>query len=162
MLRPLLAIVLVSLSIPVTAKPAAHAAAPAASPTGGIVAKAKAIIADRMVDPNSLVVRKTHVEQASAAGQSVTLLCGEYNAKNRMGGYTGFKTFLYEPAVMKGVLSFEDDLKLDFFSASGSGDVGHDPEAAAQAGVDLVKALADYTKYSDYAEKYLPVCLGAS
>src|SRR4051794_8069685 len=89
------------------------AATPVRSPLG---AKAKSIIANRLVDPSSLMVRNTHVATVTADGQSLTLLCGEYNSKNRFGGYVGFRQFVYDPAVMKGVLTLGDEYDYDFFS----------------------------------------------
>ena len=62
---------------------------------------------------------------------------------------------------MKGVLSVDDDLKLDFFSASGTEDMDHDPEAAVMAGADGATLRAQYNKFTDYAIADLPACLGA-
>lgn len=155
MLRPAVAILLLAVS-------SAAASAPVSKPSLALAAKAKRIIAERLIDPRSLTVRNTHLAKASIDGQTVTLVCGEYNSKNHMGGYAGFRQFVYEPAVMKGVLSFDDNLSLDFFSATGAGDLSHDPEAAIQAGADPGQLVAAHQKYTDFAEKYLPVCLGAS
>jgi hypothetical protein len=143
------------------------AATPATSPLG---ARAKSIIADRLVDPGSLVVRNTHVATFSADGQSLKLICGEYNSKNRFGGYVGFKEFVYEPAVMKGVLTLGDEYDYDFFSENGSGDFlynGGDAqlEAAAAAGrLDEVAKQLDESnhRYNQFAQRYFPVCLGHS
>jgi hypothetical protein len=128
-----------------------------------MASKARAIIVSHLVDPGSLSIRKTMIKSAkSVDGRSVTILCGEYNAKNRLGGFVGFRSFVYEPAVMKGVLSFDDSLALDFMSADGSGDLSHDPGGAIQAGADPGKLVALHQKATDFAIQYLPVCLGAT
>lgn len=142
-------------------------ATPMKSPLG---AKAKSIIAVRLVDPNSLVVRNTHVATLSADGQSITLVCGQYNSKNRFGGYVGFKEFVYEPAMMKGVLTLGGEYDYDFFSENGSGDFLYhqtdaELEAAAAAGRldEVSKQLDDANhRYSQFAMRYFPVCLGHS
>jgi hypothetical protein len=151
------------------------AASPALSAsTGGaaapLAAKAKRIIAQRLVDPDSLTVRGVRVEKTSIDGHQVELLCGEYNSKNRFGGFVGFKPFVYESAAMKGVLTLGDDYEYDFFSESGSGDFIQSQtdaamEAAAAAGrLDAVTAdlQAANHRYGDFAVKYFPVCLGSS
>jgi hypothetical protein len=139
------------------------------SPEAALAAKAKRIIAQRLVDPGSLSVRGTRVAMATVDGREVKLLCGEYNSKNRLGGFVGFKPFVYEPAAMKGVLTLGDDYEYDFFSESGSADFIQSQtdaamEAAAAAGrLDAVTAelqLANH-RYGDFAVKYFPVCLGS-
>lgn len=122
---------------------------------------AKAILADRMVDPGSLQIKGTRVATAAMDGATRTFLCGQYNSKNKLGGYTGFKTFIYEPAAMKGVLSVSDNLELDFFSADGHSDLSHDPGPAIRAGADAIVLSQRNRQYTNYAIAYLPVCLGA-
>jgi hypothetical protein len=134
-----------------------------AVPPGNLSTAARRVIAARIIDPGSLVLRNTHLATAtSETGQRVSLLCGEYNAKNRFGGYVGFKNFVYEPSVLKGVLSFEDDLRFDFFSVDGSGDASHDPADDVKAGIDFDKISERREKTFNFAIKYLPVCLGAT
>jgi hypothetical protein len=48
------------------------------------------ILETRLVDPSSLQFR--NVRTVVGPG-----LCGEYNAKNRMGGYSGYQLFFYDP-----------------------------------------------------------------
>jgi hypothetical protein len=142
----------------------------ATSGKSSLGAKAKNIIADRLVDPSSLVVRNTHVASFSADGNSLTLICGEYNSKNRFGGYVGFKVFVYEPAAMKGVLTLGGEYDYDFFSENGSGDFIYGEtdaqlEAAAAAGQldEVSKQLEDANhRYAHFAMQYFPVCLGHS
>jgi hypothetical protein len=143
------------------------AATPAKSSLG---AKAKNIIADRLVDPSSLVVRNTHLATFSGDGQSLMLVCGEYNSKNRFGGYVGFREFVYEPAAMKGVLTLGGEYDYDFFSENGSGDFIYGEtdaqlEAAAAAGRldEVSKQLEDANhRYAHFAMQYFPECLGHS
>ncbi len=124
---------------------------------------ANEIIARRLLDPASLQIRNTAVKTAiSTNGQKVTILCGEYNAKNRFGGYIGFKTFVYEPAVLQGILSFESDLSMDFMSITGADDFSHDPKSDIKAGRNLDNLRVTYAEAGEYAISYLPVCLGAT
>lgn len=140
---------------------AAVVPAAATTPEASLMAKAKQIIARRLIDPASLQMRNAHVVSASVNGAQQTILCGEYNSKNRFGGYTGFANFIFDPTLMKGVLSVNGDLKLDFFSVSGTEDMDHDPTAEVRAGGDLSAMNVQYRKYTDYAIAYLPACLAA-
>jgi hypothetical protein len=123
---------------------------------------ANEIISRRLLDPASLQIRNIAVKTAiSTNGQKVTILCGEYNAKNRFGGYIGFKQFVYEPAVLQGIISFQPDLAMEFMSVSGTDDFSHDPRADIKAGRNLDNLRITYAEAGEYAIKYLPVCLGA-
>lgn len=53
------------------------------------IEKVKAAIADSARDPQSVQYRKVRI--ASSDG---SLICGEVNAKNGMGGYIGFRRFV--------------------------------------------------------------------
>lgn len=140
------------------------------SPAPGQAAKARRIIAQRLVDPDSVTIRGIRLATATVDGRDVKLLCGEYNSKNRLGGFVGFKPFVYEPAIMKGVLTLSDEYEYDFFSESGSGDFIQSQtdeimEAAAAAGrLDAVTAelQAANHRYGAFAVKYFPVCLRSS
>jgi|GEM_PF-5936452 hypothetical protein len=94
-------------------------AATAAAPSG-MISKAKSLIADHMVDPSSVQYRRLRIIHQTIQGTSMTIACGDYNAKNRAGGYTGFDTFAYEPTVLKGVLSMDDDQHFNFFGMEGA------------------------------------------
>lgn len=98
-----------------------HAATP--SP---MITQAKAIIAAEMVDPSSLQYRNLRIVHAVVQGRSLTIACGEYNARNAMGGYTGFAKFAYEPSALQGVASMKASGGLDLF-----GDAGADRSDAA-------------------------------
>lgn len=100
----------------------ATAARPA---TPSIIVQARKLIAAHMIDPASLQVRNTRIIKKVVQGQSLTIACGEFNSKNRMGGYTGFQAFAYEPTVLKGVLSLGDDSQFSFFGADGGDELSH-------------------------------------
>lgn len=58
------------------------------SSSSGSTALAKEAVRQRLVDPESTKFRNVrHVE-----GE---LVCGEFNAKNRAGGYVGYRRFVY-------------------------------------------------------------------
>ena len=123
---------------------------------------AREIIAKRLIDPSSLQIRNVTMKSATSTnGQKVSILCGEYNAKNRFGGFTGFKHFVYEPAVLQGILSFESDLSMDFMSITGADDFSHDPKSDIKAGRNLDNLRVTYAEAGEFAISYLPVCLGA-
>jgi hypothetical protein len=81
----------------------ASAAAPKAKT--GATAIAQSIIKAQLIDPYSVkfegVVEKAGVDRA---GKATRLVCGTYNAKNRLGGYTGAKSFVY-PASKEAVFT---------------------------------------------------------
>ena len=58
------------------------------------VGVAKKKIEGQLIDPSSVQYRNIIVKN----GPSSVIVCGEFNAKNRMGGYTGFKPFVYNIA----------------------------------------------------------------
>ena len=58
------------------------------------VSKAKNQATKNLLDPSSAQFRNLEVrEMIGDKGKKHLNLCGEVNAKNRMGGYVGFKTF---------------------------------------------------------------------
>lgn len=124
-------------------------------PLSAMVTRARGIIAERMIDPDSLQLRNTRVVTATINGQSQTILCGDFNSKNRFGGYVGFKSFVYEPSVVRGVLTLE----LDFYSENHAGDFDHDPTEAIQAGADTDRLLAQSRTITKLATDYFPACL---
>jgi hypothetical protein len=138
---------------PLMGNPSSAHAVEAASP---FIQKARAIIAKRMVDPESLQVRSTRLVTVQRDGKARQVLCGQFNAKNRMGGYVGFKGFAYEPSDMKGVLTFE----VNFYAENGV-DFSKDPTEALRAGIsaDILEGQAD--RYFGFAKAYFPACLGS-
>ena len=97
--------------------PAVPAAAAKPSP---LLLQAQKIIAAEMVDPGRLQYRRLRVVRSAVQGKSLSVACGEYNARNKMGGYTGFATFAYEPS-LNGVVSYKAGGGIDLF-----GDVSAD------------------------------------
>ena len=142
--------------ITVSASPAALAASAAQS----LTVKAKGIIAKRMLDASSLQIRSAQVVTAQVDGKALRVACGEYNAKNKFGGYVGFKGYVYEPTLLKGVLTFDSSLKVGFFSEADGGDLDPDPRAAVMAGVDPKVLSARSKRYYALATTYIPICLG--
>lgn len=131
-------------------------AAPAPTPT---VQKVKAIIAKRMLDPASLQLRSTRVVTAQINGTPQQVMCGEYNSKNKFGGYVGFETFVYETTTLRGVLTF-NMRKIGLFAEGNGMDFDSDPTAAVRAGVPGAVLDAQAERTFALAKLYLPLCLG--
>ena len=77
--------------------------ADAAPGDAALIAKSKAMMADRFNDPDSAKFRKVVVVRGT--------VCGEVNAKNLMGGYVGYKRFVVDEEdalVDSGSFKFED------------------------------------------------------
>jgi hypothetical protein len=85
-----------------------------------LITQAKKLIAAEMVDPSSLQYRSLRVVHGVVQGKALTIACGEYNSKNRLGGYTGYAKFAYEPTLLQGVVSMKADGNLDMFGNSGA------------------------------------------
>ena len=56
-----------------------------------LIEAAKKAIAYSLIDPESARFREVFI------APNRTAVCGQVNAKNRMGGYTGFQRFMYSP-----------------------------------------------------------------
>lgn len=67
------------------------ATAQAEEPDAATTATAKAFVEYGLKDPTSVIYR-------NLAAYSDGVICGEYNAKNGYGGYTGFSWFIYSKA----------------------------------------------------------------
>lgn len=80
-----------------------------------LIATARQIIGQRMLDPSSMQTRNMRIVKATVDGSVTSLVCGEYNAKNRMGGYVGFRSFVFDPIVNKAVMTTNGD----FFYGNG-------------------------------------------
>ena len=87
----------------------------AAAPAAPMFARAKKLIAAEMVDPGSLQFRNLRTVHGVVQGKALTIGCGEYNARNKMGGYAGYATFAYEPTLMHGAISFKAEGGIDLF-----------------------------------------------
>lgn len=78
----------------------------------------------QLADPESAQFRNERLfSDWSVSGSA---MCGEVNAKNRMGGYTGFKTFNALPGTAVIEADLEKEARLKFGG-------GHDPCAFAQS-----------------------------
>ena len=54
----------------------------------------KEAVADTMKDPDSVKFRRMKFYKPVKDGRRIIVLCGEFNAKNSMGGYTGYDYFV--------------------------------------------------------------------
>jgi hypothetical protein len=115
---------------------------------------AKRLIADRVIDPSSLQYRKLRLVPGKIETSNGPMLCGQYNSKNRMGGYVGFKDFIYDPrkkmVVTLGGNFFSDvdgDFSLDEFS-----------KQKMTPDTDFKARLADLKAWSDRYQSYLMQC----
>ena len=71
--------------------------------------RASAALKDRLTDPLSLQLREVRRSETNNGA-----VCGEFNSKNRMGGYVGFKPFTVGPDDR--LVMVEDDASLDDLS----------------------------------------------
>lgn len=72
---------------------AAHGALAQASPvsvTEQEVSRGKAIVLNRLVDPSSAQFQNVTITRVGHAA----IFCGQVNAKNQLGGYTGYRPFI--------------------------------------------------------------------
>lgn len=61
------------------------------------VNKAKQMVADEFADPDTVKFRRMFLSEfTSDKGVKTIRLCGEVNAKNRMGGYDGYRGFIVD------------------------------------------------------------------
>lgn len=51
-------------------------------------------VEENLFDPDSSRYRNIRYYSPKSKGKKITVMCGKYNAKNRMGGYTGYKRFV--------------------------------------------------------------------
>ena len=142
--------------------------AAATSPTTTVpqilMKKIQAIISKRMIDPGSVVVNDAHTVHVPTKDKPLVLVCGTYNARNRLGGYAGSDDFVYEASFLKGVLTLNlEQRQIAFFSEAGDRpDFDGSPEGIKQAvrmgyGDRLEK---DSEAYVNFAQTLLPYCLG--
>lgn len=58
------------------------------------ISKAKELVSDELSDPESAKFRRMFLSNTvNAKGENRVHLCGEVNAKNKMGGYSGYRKF---------------------------------------------------------------------
>ena len=60
--------------------------------SGGLEKQARAALSSKLNDPRSAEFENLRKSKTDANGNY--LICGEVNAKNQFGGYTGFKPFV--------------------------------------------------------------------
>ncbi|MFZ3481862.1 hypothetical protein [Sphingomonas sp. 3-13AW] len=90
------------------------AAAPAVQ-SSPLITQAKKAVTAELVDPGSAQFRKLRTAKVTIDESQITVVCGEYNSKNKFGGYVGFATFAYEPTVLGGAVSYSAERKVEFF-----------------------------------------------
>lgn len=126
---------------------------------------ARRILADRLVEPGSLQLRNLRAKQVNSGGASLTILCGEYNAKNRMGGYTGFTAFAYEAdrygAVVTLSMGGRNGMAIGYYAGDGSGDFDSDddPAAVLRAGVSSERLSEVSSRAFAAAQQTVAHCL---
>jgi hypothetical protein len=102
---------------------------------------------------------------ATIDGRQSTLLFGEFNGRNRLGGYSGFKAFAMETVEYRGVFTLEmggrSGLEVAFYSEDGAGDFDTrtDPGEAMMAGVSAEALSAMNDRYIPAAAKTIPNCM---
>lgn len=84
-------------------------AAVSAQANEGLTDRAMRLISEGMKQPNTQF-RNVRIDFVLIDGHAIPVVCGEYNARNFLGMYVGFRSFMYEPTVLKGArgLSPED------------------------------------------------------
>lgn len=107
---------------------AANAVAAASAPSP-LIAEAKKVIASEMVDPGSLQYRKLRVARGVIEGRQLTLVCGEYNARNQLGGYTGYASFVYESTLLGGVASLKANGSIDMLGGANNSPASYESKA---------------------------------
>ena len=71
------------------------------------VSAAKEAIKGELSDPGSAQFRSVRVGAATTARET-GFVCGEVNAKNRMGGYVGYRRFMYAQATNMKQVEYPD------------------------------------------------------
>lgn len=82
-----------SLTACVTTNPIYRDKLPPSTASAAGINKAKQGVKEQMKDPSSVQFRNVHGYKKG--GNDAVLICGEVNAKNSFGGYTGFHYFTY-------------------------------------------------------------------
>jgi hypothetical protein len=67
-------------------------AATTANVNTALIAEAKEAVSRNLVNPSATQFRDLRVHRDA---NGIPIVCGEYNAENRMGGYVGFNRFVY-------------------------------------------------------------------
>ena len=74
------------------------------------IKKAQAVVEKNLNDPDSAIFRNAVVARESIPDKGIeyVYVCGEVNAKNRMGGYVGYKHFYWDSDEKKAVGPLDD------------------------------------------------------
>lgn len=102
---------------------------------------AKRVISSQLKDPASLQIRNFRVLRAPVQGKTLTIACGEYNARNAFGGYTGFSTFAYESTILHGAMSMGGSEGINYFGEGGDSMIPRD-EAVIESSAYILSACA--------------------
>lgn len=62
-----------------------------------LVGKAEDAVRHIAKDPDSVIFREVRVVQLDTGAGLAPIVCGEFNAKNGFGGYSGFEAFAWHP-----------------------------------------------------------------
>jgi hypothetical protein len=73
------------------------------------IERAKKDVLQKLNDPGSARFDDVVVREKNG----LTYVCGRVNAKNRLGGYDGFKPFLYSSVIKSGALIYDGDAITD-------------------------------------------------
>jgi hypothetical protein len=66
--------------------------------------QAREVLSDRLMDAESARLRGVTAKDVTREGKRIRILCGQVNAKNQMGAYTGFRNFIVVPGERFGVV----------------------------------------------------------
>lgn len=88
-------LLIVVFAIPVIAVATAWLRNKAIGPEGWLLDDAEKKIKSQLIEPDSFVIRSSYyVHRPIGAGGTLIALCGVFDAKNRMGGFTGGARFV--------------------------------------------------------------------
>jgi len=74
--------------------------------------EARGALESSLFDAESTKFKDLKAVNAVIGGKSIRIICGEFNGKNKMGAYVGFKRFVVAPE--EGLRANDLDLGLDF------------------------------------------------
>lgn len=81
-------------------------------PEAKAIERAKELVSQSLIDPQS-------VQYRNVKALSEGVVCGEVNAKNRLGGYAGFRPFVYNGEHLSG-LTIDDREEVKFYCHDGA------------------------------------------
>lgn len=126
------------------------ASMPVSAQTGATMEReVRALLEARLVDPGSLQLRNLKTVDGPA-------LCGEFNAKNRMGGYNGFELFIYDPKIGRFQMIagyYSDNGDLDYQEWA------NETSKRLRAGSSAAEELRKLEEMTDEMERQLMRCV---